>query len=149
MGPGDNSNPGVYFLIGSGTPGVYTRSGVYLDPALKRSYTVYALIMKKKSLLTCMNPEILLKHSSADCKYVLSLLRGSLRPNKCTLIRTQLYFKGTVWHTTVLPVKYTNYKQFHGSCMDSLHANYLKRLDFGGGAKVVDQNVLAARSWLP
>ena len=40
MGPGDNLNPGVYFLIGSGTPGVYTRSGVYLDPALKRSYTV-------------------------------------------------------------------------------------------------------------
>ena len=40
MGPGDNLNPGVYFLIGSGTLGVYTRSGVYLDPALKRSYTV-------------------------------------------------------------------------------------------------------------
>ena len=40
MGPGDNSNPGVYFLIGSGTPGVYTRSGVYLDLALKWSYTV-------------------------------------------------------------------------------------------------------------
>ena len=43
MGPGDNSNPGVYFLIGSGTPGVYMRSGVYLDPALKRSYTVIGL----------------------------------------------------------------------------------------------------------
>ena len=40
MGPGDNSNPGVCFLIGSGTPGVYTRSGVYLDSALKWSYTV-------------------------------------------------------------------------------------------------------------
>ena len=44
MGPGDNSNPGVYFLIGSGTPGVYMRSGVYLDPALKRSYTVYLYV---------------------------------------------------------------------------------------------------------
>ena len=44
MGPGDNSNPGMYFLIGSGTPGVYTRSGVYLDPALKRSYTVHTYV---------------------------------------------------------------------------------------------------------
>ena len=40
MGPGDNSNPGVYFLIGSGTPGMYMRSGVYLDLALKQSYMV-------------------------------------------------------------------------------------------------------------
>ena len=34
MGPGDNLNPVMYFLIGSGTPDVYTRSGVYLDLAL-------------------------------------------------------------------------------------------------------------------
>ena len=40
MGPGNNSNPGVYFLISSGAPSMYTRSGVYLDPALKQSYTV-------------------------------------------------------------------------------------------------------------
>ena len=44
MGPGDNSNPGMYFLIGSGTPGMYTRSGVYLEPALKRSYTVHTYL---------------------------------------------------------------------------------------------------------
>ena len=46
MGPGDNLNPGVYFLIGSGTPGEYTRSGIYLDPTLKWSYTVHVFPIK-------------------------------------------------------------------------------------------------------
>ena len=50
MGPGDNSNPGVYFLIGSGTPGVYTRSSVYLDPALKRSYTVHVHVHEQPQI---------------------------------------------------------------------------------------------------
>ena len=48
MGPGDNSNPGVYFLIGSGTP---TRSGVYLDPALNGlNFTV----RKPKTIIMCV-----------------------------------------------------------------------------------------------
>ena len=40
-GPGDKLRPGVYFYYDCVTPGVYTRSGVYLDQAFDRSYTVF------------------------------------------------------------------------------------------------------------
>ena len=42
--PGDKLRPGVYFYYDCVIPGVYTRSGVYLDQACNRSYTVHVVI---------------------------------------------------------------------------------------------------------